>query len=326
MRRIAVSLAVLALASPASALATPAPPLSPAPHVEITQQLFGLDGNPWLVANFAPDGALATPSWAVCAPGSSSCAPAGVTDQVFNRGPVPVGTAFEASAFYAGATSVARTDPWLGRVAATAPPTVTGVAKVGGHVTAHGGAWSGGWGHEFDVVHVEACRTRDGRDCTTIVHPRAFRRSPPIDPRWSGYWLFGFDERYARGTAFTLQGYGTPYGIATTPVGATVARSAPLGPVTGPRLRLREHPLLLRDQRLLLGRVTCAHGCDVTVRVSTRGADLGAGGHIHGTARLTVFARDTRLDGELSIRVRIGRTPLVQTWIPRHGVVAARAR
>lgn len=325
MRRLAAPVAVVvALLVALGCSAAAAPP--PAPHVEISQQLLDLQGNPSFVANFVPDGALATPSWAICAPAASTCTPAGVTNQVFEPGPVPVGTRFEASATYAGTTSTARSDAWLGRVAATAPPTLTGSAKVGGHVTAHGGAWTGGWGGEFDILHVEACRTASGRDCTTIVHPRAFRRSPAIDPRWSGHYLFAFDERYAKGTGFELIGYRVPFAIAPTPVGPTVSRSAPLGPVTGPGLALREHPLLLRDERLLLGRVTCAQRCGVSVRLRAESAGVGARFEVRGTRRIAVPARDLPLDQELGLRIRVGSAPPVETTILRHTIVAARAR
>lgn len=315
------ALLVIAIGCPAAAMSLPAQ------HVEITQQLFGLDGNPTLVANFVPDGSLATPSWAVCPPGAPACQPAGVTNQLFAPGPAPAGTAFEASAFYAGAASTARSGPWLGGVAPTASPTLTGTAKVGGRVIPHGGAWTGGWGGEFDVLHVEACRTASGRGCTTIAHPWVLRGASgaaAIDPRWSGRYLFAFDQRYARGTAFPAIGYLSPTAIPPTPAGPTVARSAPLGPVTGPALALRDHPLLQRDSRLLLGRVTCARGCRVTVRVSADGADFGASVPVRGTQRLTVPALDARLDGQLTIRIRVGSAPLVSTVVPPHGVVAAR--
>lgn len=301
---------------------------APSYAIEISQQLFDLDGDPTLVATFVPDGSLATPSWAVCppgvAPGPATCAPSGVTSQAFRAGPVAVGTRFLATASYLGVAYAAAGDAWLGRVAATAPPTLTGSAKVGGRVTPHGGSWTGGWGGELDVLHVEACRTASGRGCTTIAHPWAFRRSPPIDPRWSGRYLFAFDQRYAGGTAFPAIGYLTPASLPPTPAGPTVARSAPLGPVTGPRLALREHPLLRRDSSLLLGRVTCARACRVSVRVSAAGSELGAGTTVHGTRRLAVPALDTRLDGQLAIRVRIGSAPLVSTFVAPHGVVAAR--
>ena len=117
--------------------------------------------------------------------------------------------------------------------------------------------------------------------------------------------------------------YLEPFEFAPTPVGPTVARSAPLGPVTGPRLALRKHPLLQRDGRLLLGSVTCAKACRVGVSVKAAGGELGAGLTVHGTQRLIVPAFDTRLDRQLTVSVRIGSAPLVRTVVPPDSVVAA---
>jgi len=316
---------LLALAAAAPSAGDILPPQQE--DVAITQQLFDRDGNPWLIANFAPDGALATPSWAVCAPGAAACTPAGVTDQSFRAGPTPAGTTFEASATHAGTTYRARSDAWLGTVAATAPPALSGTAQVGAIVTPHAGSWRGGWGGEFDLLHVEACRTRDGRDCITVAHPWVLRRGlrQPIDPRWSGEWLFALDERFASGTAFPAIGYLSPTSIAPTPPGPTVARSAPLGPVAGPALRLRAHPLLRRDGRLLVGRATCARRCDVAVRVLTGRRAARATFAVHGTRALTVRAAGLRLARELIVRVRIAGAPLAQTLVAPQAVVVAAA-
>lgn len=294
--------------------------------VDIDQQMLGADGNPSLIANFQPDGSLATPSWAICAPTVPGCVPTGVTNQVFRPGPEPAGTAFQAYAVYRGTTYTATSDPWQGTVAATTPPTLTGVPRVGAVVTPHAGSWTGGWGGEFDLARVEACRTRDGRSCTTISYPHAFRdrNAARLDARWSGDWLFALDQRYARDTFWAEPGYAWPFGIPPLAVGPTVSRSAPLGPVTGPRLRLRDRPLLLRDGRLLVGRATCARACEVGLRV------IAAGGHahraelrVHGTRSLTVPASDLGFEHGARIRVRIGTTPIVETFATAGQVVAA---
>jgi len=295
--------------------------------VEISQQLFDGDGNPLLVANAVPDGSAATPSWAVCPPGGGACAPTGVTNQAFEPGPVAVGTTFEASATYGGITYAARTDPWLGPVTATAPPTLTGRPKVGARVTPHAGSWTGGWGGEYDTLHVEACRTASGHGCTVIAHPwvsRSTRRA--IDPRWSGYHLFAFDERFARDTVATDIAYLRPEAIPPAFVGATIARSAPLGPVRGPKLRLRKHPLLRRDDRLLVGRATCPHGCRVGVTVYDGERMRRVRLRVRGTRDLAVpHAAGLRLERAIAVRVRIGRAPLVHVAVEPHQVVAAGA-
>ncbi len=325
-RRSPRSLATLALAAAALALAAPHARAAPSYGVQISQELLAVDGAPSLVANFTPSGSLATPSWSVCAPGAATCVPAGVTSRSFQPGPEPAGTTFAASAAYGGATYTARSDPWQGPAAATAAPSLTGAPKVGAVVTPHAGAWSGGWAGDSDLLHVEACRTRDGRGCTTIAHPWAhLGLRAPIDPRWSGRWLFALDQRLGRGTVLPAVAFLSPTGIPTTPPGPTVSRSAPLGPVTGPALALRDHPLLQLDDRLLIGRATCAHRCRVGVRVLAGRRSARATLTLRGTRSLTVPAADLQLEDGATIRVRIDGTPLVQTLVAAHQVVAARA-
>ncbi len=317
-------LAALAAAGASPAARAAAPP----PGVEIAQELLAPDGSPYLLANAVPNGSLATPSWAVCPPGAASCTPAGVTNMAFRPGPEPAGTTFAASVAIGGVTSTARSDAWQGAVTATAPPTLTGAPRVGAVVTPHAGAWSGGWPGDFDRVRVEACRTRAGGGCTTVSDPQSVRDrfAARIDPRFSGDWLFALDERYGRGTAFASVGFLWPFAIPPTPPGPAVSRSAPLGPVTGPRLALRDHPLLRLDDRLLIGRATCPQRCRVAIRVLAGRASARAALALHGTRDLTVPAGALRLESGATIRVRIDGTPLVETFVAPHQVVAARAR
>jgi hypothetical protein len=70
-RRAPRSLAMLALAAAALALAAPHAAAASGYGVVISQELLARDGTPSLVANFSPDGSLATPSWAVCAPAAA---------------------------------------------------------------------------------------------------------------------------------------------------------------------------------------------------------------------------------------------------------------
>jgi len=323
MRRVRVAVAALLIVLACAPFAHAA-----SFRMDLSQETFGADGNPLLIANFAPDGGLATPSWAVCPADVPGCVPAGVTNQVFQPGPEPTGTMFQASAVYGGTTYTTTSDPWRGAVAATAPPTLTGQPRVGAVVTPHAGSWTGGWGGEFDLARVEACRTRDGRDCTTISYPHAFRDrdAARIDPRWSGAWLFALDQRYARDTFWAEPAILYPFGIPPLAVGPTVSRSDPLGPVTGPALRLRDHPLLLRNGRLLVGHATCARACDVALRVVAAGGHThSARLHVHGTRGLTVPASDLGFAHGATIRVRIGTTPLVETFVNAGQVVAAGA-
>lgn len=132
------------------------------------QKVFDDSGNPVLVANFWPDGGLATPRFSICPPpDGTACSPAG-RDNVLEPGAQPAGTVFEASASYRGHRYASRTDPWRGTVQSTVPPRLAGRPRVGARVAARAGSWRGGWGTEFDFGAVEACRTRAARHCVTL--------------------------------------------------------------------------------------------------------------------------------------------------------------
>lgn len=142
------------------------------------------------------------------------------------------GTTFEASAAYRGHTYRVRSSRWRGRVKAIARPRLIGEPRVGMRVTPIAGSWRGGWGDERDLLSLVACRTRNGRGCVTIAHPRvpgSLRR--PIHARWSGYYLFAYDVREPAKTLRFDLAYRSPESIAVPRLGATVARSLPLGPV-----------------------------------------------------------------------------------------------
>jgi hypothetical protein len=80
------------------------------------QTVFDKAGTPNLVANFAPDGGLAKPTWSSCPlPDVNLCTPASKS-QFPEPGPTPAGSVFQASATYKGHTYTARTPPWRGTV------------------------------------------------------------------------------------------------------------------------------------------------------------------------------------------------------------------
>lgn len=284
----------------------------------ITQQLYDEDGQPFLVANFSPDGGLATPAWARCAELAPTCLPLGVTNQALKAGPTPAGTTFEASASFAGRTWRVRSDAWHGTVTSTEPPTVSGTARVGERIAPRPAAWAGGWGAgDWDEISLAACRTPQGTDCVTIAHPRVRASrdgSAILDARWSGRYLFAFDKRYGRGTAFPAIGYSSPELIPPPAVGPTVARSAPHGPVRGPRLTLRERLRTLRGDRLLVGHVRCGR-CQVRVAVRDRSRRHGAITRrtlrIAGHGALVVPRRALPTTIAVQVRVRVGSTPPV---------------
>ena len=207
---------------------TPTAPLpsgttSPAPAPKYGVDIAaGYDraGDPALVANFDPNGGLATPRWSICPPAHpAACRRSGGDSQFLQPGPTPVGTVFEARATYRGRTYVARTVQWLGALHAVDPPQVTGRARYGARVTAGAGTWAGGWkaipGYRFpltsigsggrepdyNVLSLEACRTATGRDCVNLSPQgttRAFGAAPPLGAAITGDYLFAFDQRNSR--------------------------------------------------------------------------------------------------------------------------------
>jgi hypothetical protein len=107
---------------------------------------------------------------------------------------------------------------------------------VGARVSPVRGVWAGGWGGEIDQLGVEACRTSNARHCVTVSggelgcpdHSRAV-----IQRSIEGWYLFALDVRTPADSACSGVGYGAESAIPVWPVGHTVARSAPRGPVIG---------------------------------------------------------------------------------------------
>ena len=199
------------------------------------QAVFNRAGNPLLVANFSPNGSLAIPRWSICAPPSGSICVAGRThDRALEPGPRPAGTVFRATARYQGRTYSAQVR-WHGRVTARSRPRLLGRPRVAASVKPIPAIWTGGWGTEFDQVGVEACRTKSARRCVTVSggqlgcpdHSRAVIRNS-----LKGLYLFALDARSPADEACAGVGYGSESAIPVWPVGQTVARSAPRGPLT----------------------------------------------------------------------------------------------
>jgi hypothetical protein len=132
------------------------------------QAVFNLRGNPWLVANFSPNGSLATTHWSICSPPpEGKCVPRRTRHQALEPGPRAAGTVFRATARYLGQMYSAQRR-WHGRITAHSRPSLLGRPRVGMRVKPVGATWGGGWGNEFDQLGVEACRTRNGRSCVTV--------------------------------------------------------------------------------------------------------------------------------------------------------------
>ena len=210
-------------------------------------------GNPALGANFYPNGGLAKPRWTICAPPHVSvCMPAASQSQFIEPGHTPAGTVFRATVNFRGHRYTARSAVWMGAVQTTRRPWLQGQALAGARVNPRKALWRGGWrtvpgyapplgmdsgGRDpsYESLSVEACRTRAGNDCVNLT-PQGTRmdfaqRPITVPARFTGWYLFAFDEHFAPETAFAEPGYSSPFVIPPLRPDATPVRSAPVGPV-----------------------------------------------------------------------------------------------
>ena len=296
-------------------LACCAPPAS-AQRAAITQQGFGPDGLPRLVANPIPDGGQGhVVAWRACAP-SAPCGPVGsgaADERALATGDVPAGTVFEADvADASGQITTARSTPWLGRVTAIKPPWATGALKVGQQVTPVPATWSGGWTGDGDLLGLEACRDRAGTRCETLSAERAGLPTCPgagavIAPRYAGWWIRAVDARVSYPLGFAGVGYPTLRAIPAPAPTRTLVVSRPLGPVKesngafhecatpaiGLKSRIRRNA---GSRPLILAHVYCVTGCAVRIvvrdgaRTYRMTTDPDAGGYV-------ALPEHTRLSG-----------------------------
>lgn len=207
------------------------------PRLDLSQAVYEKSGQPLLVANFVPDGSLASPSWVRCDE-AGRCIPGPAANAVWEPGPTPSGTTFEARARYLGADYTVRSPRWLGALHSTRRPTLSGLPVVGRIVPPMPGTWTGGWDRagDFSRLRVEVCRTRTPRSCRTVSaqgedYP-GHGAPPVIKRRYVGWYAFAIEERFAPGSAFAGVGYRTSEAIPPAKTGPTVVRSRPLGPIT----------------------------------------------------------------------------------------------
>lgn len=287
----------------------------PADGVSI-QAVFDNSGDPIVVANFVPNGALATPSWEICSAGGvGACAPAPSTEGELQAGPEPPGTRFVATATYLGqAYSAAVT--WQGTVQAVSPPTLVGPRRVGQIVTPEAGHWSGGWGDDVDQLGVEACRTPSGGECKMLGGgelgcPDDSSRTRLSD--WfSGWYLFALDARLAADNACGGTGYSYNADLPVWPPRPTVSRSGLLGRVAGPppptvRILRRE---LGGGRRLTVASVDCRVRCPVEVAVFGRGVGVDDRLSLVGRRRVRIRRGPLR-PGEVTITLHVDDGPAI---------------
>lgn len=202
--------------------------------VKVTQELFDQDGWPSLVANYAPDGSRAVPSWRICA---TDCGPVVATDQLYRPGPTAAGTTFEASATVDGTTTVDRSRAWGGQVTNTAVPTLAGEPKVGQSLTPNVGTWTGGWGDDVSLVGVRACRTPAAQDCRAMTASSIQPGNPSqvtIDPAYTGWYVGAVEHRAGAQSAYPAILYRVPPGQVSSIPAPAPGRTVAVGPLSGP--------------------------------------------------------------------------------------------
>ncbi len=238
-------------------------------------RLFDSQGNPQPVVSSGPSGGPGSVAWSMCPVDGAPCFAAGAA-QTLTVGQTAPGTVIVANGVWDG-QPIALRATWLGTVTAAAPPVLHGRAIVGTQVQGSGGSWLGGWGDDLSAVRVQACRTRDARNCQTLTTGDLVTGEPTNGPstvtaRFTGWYLFAVDIRAAREVVPVIRPAIKSIGpLPPVGPGQTVSFSAPVGPVVGPNAALRRRALY-RDGRPQLGTVRCpVVRCTAVVRVR-RGA------------------------------------------------------
>ncbi len=316
-RRVLALVALLVFCGLATASASLVPATHrarpPAYGVDI-QAIFNAAGDPWLVANFTPDGSLATPHWSMCPPApQDACTPAASKHQELKPGPEPAGTRFVAAARYAGRTYSAAVT-WQGRVQAVSAPAIAGIPREGSVITPLRAQWTGGWQGDSDQLGVEACARANGTSCRMLGGGELGCPDNTSRPRlrgwFTGWYLFALDARLPTGDACAGTGYYANADLPVWRVGQTVARSPVLARITGPpRPTVRFlRPAVLTNGALYVARVRCPTRC--TGRLDVEGGVSGAGCDFafRGTRQLGVSPANLR-HGMLIVSMHIDDSP-----------------
>ena len=282
-----------------------------------------------------PDGAASAIRWSLCAPRRTGvCGPIASAHGTAHPGPQPAGTVFKLSATYRGKT-YSSSLTWRGRVRSVTRPVLVGRARFDAIVAGSAARWIGGWGAENDQLGIEACRTAGGTDCVMLNGaelqcPRGGAcgslggvGGPPQRPErarvgnwYTGWYLFALDAHLAN-TPSGLVGYPSPAAIAPWPINATVIRSAPVGPVTGPRPpRVRFlSEARMHGSHVFVAFVRCAVRCHAWLTVSRTGKHFSSGERVAWTANkvikgsATIGVRGPIPSGRVAVTINVGDGP-----------------
>jgi hypothetical protein len=299
---------------------------------------FDVTGNPVPTVDFYPDGAAAAIHWSLCpAPGTGACHPIASREGTAHPGPQPAGTVFKVTASHQGAT-YSSSVTWRGRVRAVARPVLHGRPHFDSVVTGGGANWAGGWGTETEQLGIEACRTASGTGCVMlsgeeiecppggscgsrggVVGPLHRPNRARIGNWYTGWYLFALDAHLGTGIS-GLVGYGSPAAIPPWPINHIVARSKPLGPVTGPpapQVSVLPRARVL-GRHVVVASVRCAVSCHAWVAVSLLRKHLSTGERVGWTANTVIDGSEpigvwgAIPTGRVAVAINVGDGPYVQ--------------
>lgn len=174
----------------------------------------------------------AVPSWQVCQPGLTNCAP-------FATGNFDTDNAPPGSIFWGGRDLI--TPVWKGNLREVTPPSARGRVRGNEVVTPVAGTWEGGWEDDYDSLSLSICITASGDHCLQVNHEGPERScgaegATLIDPAFAGRYLRVVDRRYGSGAVFVGVGHPAYYPIGKVAPEATVsvATVSRIAPATGP--------------------------------------------------------------------------------------------
>jgi hypothetical protein len=296
--------------------------------------LFDASGNPELTVDYFPDGAGDAMRWSRCAPaGGPACKAIPSKNGSADLGPEPAGTVFKVTATYQGQT-YASSLTWGGAIGVAAPPALSGHTRYGAIVTGAAARWTGGWGSEFDQLGIEACRSVRATGCVTlsgeelqcsasgcgslggVTGPITRPNRARIGNWYTGWYLFALDAHLGMNYS-GLVGYSSPAAIPPWPTNATVIRSGPYGPVTGPpspRVRILPHARMHGSQ-LTVASARCAVSCHVWITVSRTDKRVASGTRVAWSASkvitglATIGVRGDIPRGRAAVTINVGDGP-----------------
>ena len=130
---------------------------------------------------------------------------------------------------------------WRGRGTNARLPAVRGSVRANELVTPVLGKWRGGWAGGADWSQLSACKTRRGRECTTLTdlhYPSACPDGAAVlDPVFTGRYLRVADMRLGPEPVMLNYAVGTPYGqvVWKRTRQTAVAIVGKIAPALGPR-------------------------------------------------------------------------------------------